>query len=196
MPNPKEELQILKRISKAIGVNFSNITPQDKPDFKVQHQGNTMGIEVTDCSGEEFRRALTLVKKFGMKEYSMSGFSEQPRSQRRSNAELKDNLSSGDFTCSEYVAVQWAERVSQCIKRKSNLMQRNEIARFDKNWLYIYNFNPVDWSLDIDRYRDMLLGALGSDPIYRTTFDAIYIVSSDSIFHINQNHVIAYKGNK
>jgi hypothetical protein len=188
-----DEIAALGRFEAAMGVKFSDVVHRDKPDFLISYQGYKTGIEVTSGSAEEFRRALHVGKEAGLSSLSVSGLRERGDSERLSKAELLGELQSVECVSSEDFAVLWAERIVKRIRTKVDLMQRGELERFQKNWLCIVNEQADDGGLDIDFYRAVLMGALGSDQSYREAFDLIYVISGRSIFIFDERQLIAVR---
>ncbi|MGA2446874.1 MAG: hypothetical protein ABSG50_15785 [Opitutaceae bacterium] len=191
MPTHDDEVAALRRFEEAMGVNFSGVVHRDKPDFVISYQGYKTGVEITSGSAEEFRRALYIGKAAGLTGLSVSGLRERRENERLSNAELLGELQSVECVSSEDFAVHWAERIVKRIRTKVRLMQRGEIERFEKNWLCIVNEQADDGALDIDFYRAVLMGALGSDHSYRQAFDLIYIISGRRVFILDERRLIA-----
>jgi hypothetical protein len=190
-PTRDDETEALRRFEAVMGVKFSEVVHRDKPDFVIVYQGYKTGIEVTSGSAEEFRRALRIGKKAGLSSLSVSGLREREDTERLSKIELLDELQSVECVSSEDFAVLWAERIVKRILTKVDLMRRGEIERFEKNWLCIINEQADDGGLDINFYRAVLMGALGSDQSYRKVFDLIYIISARNVFIFDERQLIA-----
>lgn len=189
MSKHDDELFAFEYLQAVLGVSFLQFSHDDKPDFVVTHSGYKTGIEFTSGSSEEFQRALVLARANQLPSFDSSQLSERPMDFRRSNAEILDEISIGEFVCAEDYAVHWAERIVKRIRTKSELIQRGEIRRFEKNWLVILNGQSDDSGLDSDFYRAVLLGALGSDKGPRLSFDVIYVISSRRVFVIDKDRI-------
>jgi hypothetical protein len=193
MPTRDDEMIALRYFEAAIGVKFEEVVHRDKPDFVINYQGYKTGIEITSGSAEEFRRALHIGKAAGLTNLSVSGLRERSDNERLSKAELLGKIQSGGFVSSEDCAVCWAERIVKRIRAKVRLMRSGELERFEKNWLCIVNEQSDDGSLEIDFYRAVLMGALGSDWAYREAFNLIYIISCRNTFILDERQLIAVR---
>jgi hypothetical protein len=193
MPTRDDEIAGLRRLEATMNVKFSGVVPRDKPDFVISYQGFKTGIELTSGSAEEFRRALHVGKEAGLSGLSVSGLRERADGERLSKAELLGELQSIECVSSEDFAVLWAERIVKRIRTKVDLMQRGELERFEKNWLCLVNEQADEGGLDIDFYRAVLMGALGSDQKYREAFDLIYIIGARSVFILDERRLIAVR---
>ncbi|HUG09525.1 MAG TPA: hypothetical protein VMM36_00855 [Opitutaceae bacterium] len=178
----------LKRLETAIDAKFRDVVPRDKPDFLVQVRGIETGVEVTDGSSEELRRALVIKDDEGLKHYSVTGFRDCRDTGKTSNPELLARLKDGEAVSSEEAALFWAERIASRIRTKVGLLRSGEIERFQQNWLCVVNEQPDDWSLKTEFYRGLLLGSLGSSKALRESFDVIYVLSDFHIFIIDRTH--------
>lgn len=193
MKTRDDEIAALCRLEAVMNVKFSDVVHRDKPDFAICYQGFKIGIEVTSGSSEEFRRGLHIGRKAGLRGLSISGLRERTDGERLSKYELLGELQSIECVSSEDFAVLWAERIVKRIRTKVDLMQRGELERFEKNWLCVVNEQADERGLDIEFYRAVLLGALGSDQKHREAFDLIYIIGGRSVFILDERRLLAMR---
>jgi len=190
MSKESDERQQLDFFLSVTDVTLEDIEHRDKPDFEATHRGERIGIELTEGSPEELRRAQHIARTTGKTGYNVTGLQDNPKCSRRANSEVEADMSTPRMQNSEEAAVQWAERITQRISSKVAKVISGEIKSFPRNWLVIVDPSPDQGALETEFYRAVLMGAMGTDKSLRSTFDMIYIVSVESIIMINSTHTI------
>jgi hypothetical protein len=138
MPNPNEERQYAKLLLSALELQAFSLEVADKPDVRMVINGCRIGLEVTDATPEEYRRA-----KNALKAPDKGGCIFTEHLQHRPERRVTDKLIAegvsldGPWVNSLDSFNNWTSRIEERIRDKQRAFAHPDFQRFDQNWLLI-----------------------------------------------------------
>lgn len=141
MPNQNEERYYAELLLSTMELIPDSLQVKDKPDIRLEIGSRRIGIEVTDATPEEYRRAEKVIRSKGWKDVLSTG-NFQHRLKRRTTAELeREGVDlDGQWADSSNVFDAWSLRIEERLKDKERAFLDQNFERFSENWLLI-----VDW---------------------------------------------------
>lgn len=117
----------------------------DKPDFLIDEAGTSIGVEVTEAISEQFAKYCALAEREFPDAYI------EPHlfpwgAPERSHEEMRQLLRQGKIHggwVGERPEREWALFIQDHIGRKLEKLARDDFAKFDRNWLSIYDNLPL-----------------------------------------------------
>jgi hypothetical protein len=154
-----------------------SVTKQERPDFLLLLPDAQVGIEIVDATSEVFDE----VRAFAEKEFPHDlidtghfrwGFP------RRTESELRALLGPGGRRAKPWYGndaeEEWAFFVQQAVDKKLKKLANPKFAKFDRNWLSIYDNAPLP-SIHLDEAIAHLEPLLADRWPSTPSFDAVFI---------------------
>ncbi len=168
-------VRLLANIIKCPIINYPfEIVHHDKSDFEIRFNGYSIGIEFTEASTEQYKRALSILKKRhpqGILEPTLNN-----KNNSKKNDEIIKSLDSsqkrliGLPSCGIQPEIDWAKCIHETIINKTEKFKNYNL--FTYNWLLIYSNVPVV-PIDIRIGMEQLFTLLKRNKV---EFDVLFII--------------------
>lgn len=167
----------------------------DKPDFRILTKKISIGIEVTESIPEQLARANYLLDHHfpngGLLEPVFFGWDAPERTNdeiieilKKSNERLIGQPSYGNS-----IEVKWMRGIYDCIKNKTQKLNKDDFEKYSKNWLLIYdnqtrifldsNYLLVEFPSVLNEYFNDTINII-FDKIIIETGNDFYFIDSES----------------
>jgi hypothetical protein len=177
--NKRIERQLLDElISRLVPLGYpdpTDIQSRESPDFSMIMSGESIGVELTRSTFEEYCRASRQLP---------DGFMIYDRLRdhgvRRPTEELIADATdiTSDWTSAEEQRRDWGGKIAKSLVRKRLKLNSDSFEKFPQNWLLIYDFPPLRNDDLAVHYLSPLLG----QPAKEVDFDTVFILSNYYLF--------------
>ncbi len=142
MPDPCKERQYAKLLLSTLSLSPDTLEVADKPDIRMEINGSRIGLEVTEATPEEYRRAKKALRDSGWRECIFTE-SWQHRTERRATDELMSEGIDlhGPWVDSLDSFQNWASRIEERLRDKQRAFSHTDFQRFDENWLLVVDLD-------------------------------------------------------
>ena len=177
MPDLINEEFAARHFLSAVGISAESLKQRDKPDFVIQDDDQTIGLEVCNASPEEYQRATKVLHHRQWEGCVFTG-NLQHRNERRSTSELTSEATNPNvqWQNSGEIHDRWRMGIERRLLEKERAFTNAGFSRFDQNWLLIYDLEvaPVAYWFDLQLIRTNLQ-SLGSTFAPTDYFDKVWI---------------------
>lgn len=185
MPDQARERRFAEILFERLGLTPSGMISGERPDLRFEIDGKSIGMEITECTPEEYYRAGKIAEKLGGPVVyctSLLGESDERRS--------KDELFQDMFNTTGYVDMnqerrKWCERLRKRIVGKRTKLNSDGFAKFDENWLLVWdNIGLSDNIVTLTEIQGDVLATRFQSETGEREFDHVYVLSGGHTFDI------------
>ncbi len=177
------EWQLLDElISRLVPLGYphpTDIRGRESPDFSMIVSGESIGVELTRSTFEEYCRAGRQLSNGVMVFDRLRDYGV-----RRSTEELITNATdlTSEWSSVEEQMCDWQGKIEKPLVQKRLKLNRDFFEKFSQNWLLIYDFPPLG-NDEISYNRAVLyLNALFAQPRKGIDFDTVFLLSNYYLF--------------
>ncbi|MBN2270873.1 MAG: hypothetical protein JXN61_09685 [Sedimentisphaerales bacterium] len=118
---------------------------RNRPDFLLCYAKREIGIESTEAVSQEYAETDALAERMGVHTLLfMDQFRrETPKRSVKERRQLIIEQPYGAGFGDDEPELEWARWIMDCIRDKTNALSKPGFAKFDKNWLLIYDNLPL-----------------------------------------------------
>jgi hypothetical protein len=157
----------------------TDIQGRESPDFSMKVSGESIGVELTRSTSEEYFRAGRHLSNGFMVFDRLRNYGVR-RSTEELIADAKDLTS--EWSSVEEQTRDWRGKIAKPLVEKHLKLNRDFFEKFSQNWLLIYDF-PSLLSDNISYNRTVLyLNALFAQPRKGVDFNTVFILSNHYLF--------------
>lgn len=191
-------VKLLKQSEDEIFTNFpTKFIHHDKPDFRILSTNDSIGIEVTKAIPEKLERAKVLLENHFPDDAILEPeFFERDETKmvnddiitihKKSNTELFGPPSYG-----KSIEKRWIQGIINCVDVKTKKLNNNEFAKFQMNWLLIYDDQTrsgLDKKYILNKLSVNFNNYFNEKELY--IFDRIIILSGKYFYIVDSENVL------
>jgi hypothetical protein len=181
--NKHIERQLLNElISRLVLLGYpdpTDIQSRESPDFSMIMSGESIGVELTRSTVEEYCRASRQL---------LGGFMVYDRLRdygvRRPTEKLLADATdlTSEWTSADEQMRDWERKVAKSLVRKRLKLKSDSFEKFSHNWLLIYDFPPLGNDKNSYNRAAHYLSSLFAQPTKAADFDTVFILSNHYLF--------------
>ena len=168
------------------------VTPGDRPDLVLSSRSGKTGIEITTAIPQDAAEIEAFVENKEMSDVAFFAPHYKPGEEKRSRDEIihivSGNCQNPPFM-GDAIERSWIDAMLHFVKNKSKTFNKPDFAKYDKNWLLVYDdWRPRASSVSVVGDHANSLSAQLFNCEWKNPFDKVFILKdTNTVFEFSQN---------